>query len=337
MSHDVVVLSPATPVLVSPAPPPPAAQTTNEAATATVDAGPRPADAAPVASSGGVVAMLHPSLVSRYPGLAEHLESLACTHTIDTDTLAPVAGSVHWTRPYAVGEPAGEPSTSAGAPPSVQDFTPPPLPRLLVVIETTELVRLGSSGALVGTLERTMVAATAWVDGCSTTLAVVGRAVAGLEQWLAHAQLHVGVSARRVLNHKELAELIANHTTALSLGGRAAVGGGASMRTSLGGQSGEAFLAGLTAHDVLHNKGKPKSLRSSWVGALKQVLPEAAAVAVADEYPSFRKLYDRLRSQPDGGLGVADVRVGAKRLGPVRSKRLHRVLMAAREEAEDFV
>lgn len=138
----------------------------------------------------------------------------------------------------------------------------------------------------------------------------------------------------------QLAELIVHHTAALTAGGKAAGGraGGAgpSGRTSLGGHTGEAFLAGLTAHDVLHNKGVPKSLRQSWVGALRQILPEAAAAAVAEEYPSFRVIYRRLQ-RVDGISAVADLRVGSKRLGPARSRRLHRVLMAARDEAAAFV
>ena len=106
-------------------------------------------------------------------------------------------------------------------------------------------------------------------------------------------------------------------------------------RASLGGNEGESFLAGLTAHDVLHNRGVPRGLRAAWVGALRQLLPEAAAAAVADQYPTFRRLYDHLRRT--GEIGLQDVRVGSKRLGPARSRRIHRVLLAAREQAEESV
>ena len=109
----------------------------------------------------------------------------------------------------------------------------------------------------------------------------------------------------------------------------------------------------LTAHDVLHNKTVPKSLQASWLGALKQIVPESAALSVHAEYPSFRRLYAYMqraerdharRARGGGGGGAAvdlgaleNVRVGAKRFGPARSRRLYRVIMATREQAAEPV
>ena len=97
------------------------------------------------------------------------------------------------------------------------------------------------------------------------------------------------------------------------------------------------FLAGLTAHDVLHNRSVPRSLSQSWLGALKQLLPESAASAVHAAHPSFRQLYDHVRQADAAGAagGLAELRVGAKRLGPARSKRVRRLLTATQEQASE--
>ena len=60
---------------------------------------------------------------------------------------------------------------------------------------------------------------------------------------------------------------------------------------------GAAFLAGLTSHDVLHNKGVPRSLQQSWPGALCQLLPETAAVAVAPS--AFMTAMDAIAAAKD--------------------------------------
>ena len=234
------------------------------------------------------------------------------------------------------------------------------LPRVVLVLDSAEVVSLAAAGALQSELARVQAAEALRVAGSALTLVVCGRSVAGLEQRVMSAQLELGVSSRRVLNDKELAELLASYTAVLASasgsggggGGRSGIGG-VTSRESLGGSAGEGFLAGLTAQDVLHNKGVPRSLKESWLGALKQLLPEAAASAVAAEYPSFRRLYAYMqraerdharRARGGGGGGAAvdlgaleNVRVGAKRFGPARSRRLYRVIMATREQAAEPV
>ena len=61
-----------------------------------------------------------------------------------------------------------------------------------------------------------------------------------------------------------------------------------------------------------------------------------------DQLPSFRRTYAHLaRSEAEGGKlegTLAELRVqGGKRLGPARAKRLARVLMATRHEADALV
>ena len=57
---------------------------------------------------------------------------------------------------------------------------------------------------------------------------------------------------------------------------------------------------------------------------------------LAAALPPARNLTDHL--PPACRLGaIADLRVGNQRLGPSKSRRLHRVLMATREQAEDHL
>ena len=49
-----------------------------------------------------------------------------------------------------------------------------------------------------------------------------------------------------------------------------------------------------------------------------------------------RDLTDRLPPACRPGV-IADLRVGNQRLGPSKSRRLHRILMATREQAEDHL
>ena len=259
--------------------------------------------------------ILHDSLTARHPALKECLAAAGCAYSVREDAALP-AYSVHWVR--------GDGSSAAAL---------HTLPRLVLVWTSTELVRASGVGTLVPTLGRLRAQAEAWAPGCALSLVVCGRAVPGLELALGTAQLEVGTSARRLLNDRELSELLAMYTLVLQEASGGPSGTAPAGRPSLGGSLGAAFLAGLTAHDVLHNKGVPRSLQQSWHGALCQLLPETAAVAVAQQYPSLRRLHMHLLRAGEGGL--QDVRVGAKRLGPARSRRLYRVLLATKEEAAE--
>ena len=290
----------------------------------------RPAPAAPPAAPAAppapatagqpLMTILHDSLTARHPALEGCLAAAGCAYSVREDAALP-AHSVHWVR--------GDGSSAAAL---------HTLPRLVLVWTSTEVVRASGAGTLVPTLGRVRAQAEAWAPGCALSLVVCGRAVPGLELALSTAQLEVGMSARRLLNDRELSELLAKYTLVLqeASGGPSGAGAGGTApagRPSLGGSLGAAFLAGLTSHDVLHNKGVPRSLQQSWHGALCQLLPETAAVAVAQQYPSLRRLHNHLLRAGEGGL--QDVRVGAKRLGPARSRRLYRVLLATKEEAAE--
>jgi len=245
--------------------------------------------------------LVHASLAARHPGLMERLAT-ACTSASTEVCAHPVdlPDSVHW---------------RGGA-----DM----VGRVVLVWSSDEVMRMAMATTLVASLARARAAADCWAPGCGLTLVVAGRGAGGLDECVGMAQLEAGVSVRRVLDAKELTDLLCSYADALSRAARAPA-------------QDAAFLQGLTAHDVLHNKGVPKSLRQAWLGALRQLLPESAARAVQAQYPSFRRLYEHLLQaeraggRPEGDL--AEVRVGQKRLGPARSRRLARVLMARREAA----
>ena len=65
-------------------------------------------------------------------------------------------------------------------------------------------------------------------------------------------------------------------------------------------------------------------------------MPERAADAVYAAFPSFRRLYE---SFVVGGSAesLADLRVGNQRLGPAKSRKVHRVIMATQEQAFECV
>ena len=173
-----------------------------------------------------------------------------------------------------------------------------------------------------------------WLTACTLSLIVVGKAAAGLERVLDALQLEAGISCRRAADERELCALLTRHGQALCASERAAAKSGDGCEP--------AFLAGLTSSDILRNKSVPKSLPQAWLGVLKQILPEAHAGPVREAFPSFRRLYEHLaQSEASGGKlegSLADLRVqGGKRLGPARAKRLARVLMARREDADALV
>ena len=162
---------------------------------------------------------------------------------------------------------------------------------------------------------------------------------------MTHTATPPGMCARRAPNARELADVLANHTAAIAKAEQAqaepaAAAAGSSSSAAAGPSTAPDFLAGLTAHDVLRNKGVPKAPSAAWLGALKQILPEAGANAVHAEHPSFRRLYNHLvdAEKPGSGLPMegrlADIRcANGKRLGPARSKRLAKLIMAGREQA----
>ena len=271
----------------------------------------------PLGSASGLTAVVHHSLNERHSALAEALDAAECAHAV-TDVAALPLHSVHWVRRN---DSFAGPSSSSAQP------TTTPLPRMVVVWPTAEIVRAARASTLLQTLAQSREQAEAWMPGCALSLVACGHAVPGLDAVLSSVTLELGASARRALNDKELADLLSNYTAALTAGcggPSSSRGNAAAGRLSLGGSTGAAFLAGLTASDVLHNRGVPKNLRGSWLCALQQVLPEAAAAAVAEQFPTLCRLQAHLLEAGEGG--IQDVRVGAKRLGPVRSKRLYRVL-----------
>lgn len=281
--------------------------------------------------------IVHPSLLARYGELSELPQPPA---TISGAHRLELPLTVGWVS-FADGA-SGAPSAASAAIGAVSSgpAVGERAPRIAIVWEVAQLVRLGASGggALMGEVHRAQMAARAWAGGGSLHLVAAGRSAPGLDGVIDALQLEAGVSVRRVLNGRELVTLLDSYANALTDGARHPA-------------CTEGFLAGLTAHDVLRNKGVPRSLAQSWLGALRQVVPESAATAIYAEYPSFRRLYERLR-QADANEGtgasastagshvacLADLRVaGGKRLGPARARRLQRVLMAAREQAFETV
>jgi hypothetical protein len=255
------------------------------------------------APSKSVRTIIHPTLAVRYPSLSRP----------EVDVLpspADIPLSVHWARDAR--------------------SSPAHLPRVTLVWESAEVLRRASDGSLLSDLRHAQVAATRWTSGCILSLVVYGKNGPGLERCLGALQVELALSVRRVLDEPALAELLAMYAASLEQVER-----GPSPTDSCD------FLAGLTAHDVLHNKSVPKSLQQSWRGALRQLLPDTAASAVQEEYPSFRRLLEGMQeAEADGRPAegcIAEVRVGTKRLGPARSSRLARIIMAKRNQAFDCV
>jgi hypothetical protein len=354
LDNDAAVPSP-------PQPPPPAPQQLSPPS----PPAPAPAAAAHVVSSsprsdlgGGapVRIVLHESLASKYPNLGELLvEGISASASaaaeaatggtsasagnasggatlLPVDVLPATAApslpplSAHWVRNSL----AACSATTIGAA-AVCDR----LPRACLMWGSADVMRQASDGSLLPSIVAAQEAwRGAWLTRCTLSLVVVGKAVAGLERVLDALQLEAGISCRRATDERELCALLTRHGQALVASERAAAKGGAGSEP--------AFLAGLTSSDVLRNKGVPKTLPQAWLGALKQILPEAHACAVRDAFPSFRRLYAHLaRSEAEGGKlegTLAELRVqGGKRLGPARAKRLARVLMATRHEADALV
>lgn len=258
-------------------------------------------------SSSQLVCVISPALAASYAELSTRLTDADCAHELGGgDEPLAAEATVHWL-------------AAAAAAPTRR------LPQLAVVWTTQQLMRAAGDGTLLAALARAASAARDWCAGSALALIVVGKGAPGLDQVIGSAQLELGLSARRALNVKELAELLATYSAALSASERAPA-------------LEEEFLAGLTAHDVLHNKSCPKTLEQSWLGALKQILPESAALAVQAAHPSFRSLHARLaEAEAAGGeaeaeAALADLRVGSKRLGPARSRRVHRMLRARAEQ-----
>ena len=317
-----------------------------------------------------IVTVLERALSTALPALQERLVALNCVHVFCDATNAP-SGSVYWAHQQTSFSLAA-PERGAGSAPACE-----PLPRVSLVWQSAAVMRFATAGTLHPELAKARAAAQAWFhsfsrgsasqpgpnvtlempagapSACMVSLIVVGQTIAGLEHCLQAAQLELAISVRRAHHVHEVADILCASSAALTAGAAHGAGRRVGGRASLGGTAGEAFLAGLTSSDVLHNRGVPKGLRQSWLGALKQVLPEAAATAVALQYPSFRQLHIYLRRADRSRIhtcqssnasahasfigDLADVRVGSKRLGPARSLRLYRILMATHSEASSDI
>ena len=245
-----------------------------------------------------VCTMLTHSLNMGWSTLATHLTSLECKHEVCNEVPDGIQSAAYWVSD----------DCHTG-------LTANRLPRLIAVWTSADVTRMAREGSLMREWARAQSVASEWVPGCTLTIVVAGCATAGLQHVLGAAQLELGLSARRVLNEKELAVLLASYATALRNAERAPT-------------VCEGFLGGLTSADMLDNTAVPRTAAQSWVGALKQLLPESAAVAVHAAYPSFRLLYADLAANPAvAEARLQDLKVGAKRLGPARSRRLRRVFM----------
>ena len=202
------------------------------------------------------------------------------------------------------------------------------------------MLRLRAAGVLEAHLRQAQAAATSWRDGIALALVVVGKTAPGLDGCLAELQLELAISVRRVSSELELSQLLASFSRTLAA---AAKKWGAAGQA--GGQAGRPedliFLGGLYAQDVLANRKSraihraPRNLSEAWLGALQQIVPDNAARAVYDAYPSFRRLHDGFRAAQKPEALLENLRVGNQRLGPCKSKKIHRVLTAAQDEAEE--
>ena len=320
--------------------------------------------------------VLHATLVAQYPGLVARLtdgtdETLV---EVDAEAAAPLPKlTAHWTRSSSSSSNSSSNSSSTAA--ACRSAVSERLPRVVLVWEPTQLMRLATEGHLLPRIANAQAACTTWLAGSTLSLVVLGKGGPGLERCVAALQLEAGLTVRRAVNDKELADLresarrepalcslslslspthlfpLLSPLIHLSLPSTAPVSRVASVsahgaalasgekrsakHAASGVDAAPDFLAGLTSSDVLYNKSVPKSLDAAWLGALKQLLPDSAAVAVHAAYPSFRQLYSHLRqSEASGGKAegsLAELRLaGGKRLGPARSQRLARVLMATR-------
>ena len=164
--------------------------------------------------------------------------------------------------------------------------------------------------------------------GCPrVTLVATGAPPPGLERVLDEVQLECAISCRRALNDAEVADMLAAIGSALAKAARPS--------------DDQPFLAGLSSQDVLFNQRMPRGPSEAWLGALRQLLPERAAAAVHAAHPTISRLYAHYRAAAAAGAephaAIAELRVGNQRLGPCKSRRLHRVMMATREQAGELM
>jgi len=160
-----------------------------------------------------------------------------------------------------------------------------------------------------------------WTGSAPLTLLVVGISP-GIDASIAWLVLELGVAVRRVHQVEKLAHVLASYSSALARK--------PAVQT-------ERFLHGLNARDVRFNKSAPKEEAAMWVGALRQLLPDVASNALHATFPTFRTLYDKFAEGEHAEGEVADLRSGAHRLGPAKTRKIARVLMATREEAMEHV
>ena len=212
----VDVTSPEPPAAPSP-PPPPRPPTPP----------PPPQPPPPPPDQSTIRALLHPSLLTKYPDLAVQLAAAAVPYA---ESIAGPPLSVHWA-----------PSR--------------PLAPLALVWAAADVVRLANTQTLIPKLEAACDSYSH--SSARLSLLVTGKAPAGLEQCLGALQLEMGMCARRAPNARELADVLANHTAAIAKAEAqaepAAAAAGSSSSAAAGPSTAPDFLAGLTAHDVLRN------------------------------------------------------------------------------------
>tara|TARA_B110001452_G_C15119856_1_gene390320 strand:+ start:91 stop:876 length:786 start_codon:yes stop_codon:yes gene_type:complete len=193
-------------------------------------------------------------------------------------------------------------------------------PHAVLVMAATEVVERFKAGDALGEV-------VAQQDCPRVTLVATGTPPPGLERVLDEVQLECAISCRRALNDAELADMLAAIGSALAKAARPS--------------DEQAFLAGLSSQDVLFNQKMPRNPSEAWLGALRQLLPERAAAAVHAAHPTVSRLYAHYRAAAATGAephaAIAELRVGNQRLGPCKSRRLHRVMMATREQADELM
>ena len=152
---DVQIIEPPPPHAPAPAPPPPP----HAPPPPPQPQAPPPPPPQPPVAPGGVRAILASSLTSRFPDLAAHLAAAAVDFG-ETHHAALPPHTVHWV---------------CGA---------TRLPRVAIVYESAEVVRLSAGGTLHGELDAAQRAAASFAAGGTLSLIVVGKGAGGLERTL---------------------------------------------------------------------------------------------------------------------------------------------------------
>lgn len=245
--------------------------------------------------------VLSEDLVKAHSELSAALTELNTSHQIDS--AAPVPLSALWVQ-------------TAGAD-HVQ-------PQLIVVWRAAMMMDRVRGGTILETLQRAQAATHRITPPPTLSLILLNsaRSPPGLEHAAGWLALELGVSVRAI-KQVELG------TVLVSLGAMFLKSNSQQLAPSA---SKADFLQGLRAKDVLFNKAASVTLSDAWGGALRQLLSENAANAVFQKFPTYRSLYHHLCTATDPECTIADLRVGQKRLGDVRARRLRRVMTATNEQ-----